>query len=170
MTVAPTTVTGGSGATGTVRFSRATDGALVQLSSNNPAVSVPSETFVGGGASTGAFAITTTAVTAQTVATITARWFGVTKTTRRRRAPAPADTVRIARRWQRGRLTIEATSTDPTRRSSPRSAAVARNRLQRIDRATGWHRNVTTVGPAVGERSRSRLRERFAAHADAATA
>ena len=39
-------VTGGSGATGTVRFTRATDGALVQLSSNHPAVSVPAETFV----------------------------------------------------------------------------------------------------------------------------
>ena len=118
VTVAPTAVTGGSGATGTVRFTRATDGALVQLSSNNAAVSVPAETFVSGGASTGAFAITTAPVTAQTTATITARWFGVTRTTTLTLtpgAPAPADTVRITRaRWQRGRLSIEATSTKAT--------------------------------------------------------
>ena len=118
VTVAPTSVTGGSGATGTVRFTRATDGALVQLASNNPAVSVPAEMFVSGGASTGAFAIATTPVSATTTATITARWFGVTKTTTLTLtpgAPAPADTVRITRaRWQRGRLSIEATSTRPT--------------------------------------------------------
>ena len=78
---------------------------------------MPVETFVSGGASTGAFAITTTAVSAPTTATITARWTGVTKTATlalRPGAPTPADTVRITRaRWQRGRLTIEATSTNP---------------------------------------------------------
>ena len=49
--------------------------------------------------------------------TITARWFGVTRTTSitvRAGAPAQADVVRITRAtWDRGRLRIEATSTNP---------------------------------------------------------
>ena len=118
VSVTPTSVTGGSPATGTVRFTANTNGAVVQLASSNPAVvQVPSETVVSGGAATGAFAVTTSPVASTTTVTITASWFGVTRTTPitiLAGAPAPADVVRITRAsWKQGRLRIEATSTNP---------------------------------------------------------
>jgi hypothetical protein len=118
VSVVPSSLTGGSPATGTVVFTGVTDGALVQLVSGDPAlVQVPFETFVSGGASSGAFAVTTAPVTANTNVTLTANWFGVSRSTTitlRPGAPAPADVVRITKaRWQRGLLTIEATSTNP---------------------------------------------------------
>jgi hypothetical protein len=116
VSVTPASVVGGGGATGTVRFSRAPDGAVVQLSSSNPAVRVPAEAIVPGGSASGAFAVTTSAVTSTTTATITARWFGITKTTTitvTPGAPPAADTVRITKAtWKKGLLTIEATSTN----------------------------------------------------------
>ncbi len=119
VSVTPSTLTGGSAATGTVTFSgTATNGAVVQLSTSNPAlVQVPAETVVNGGAASGAFPVTTAAVTANTTVTITARWFAITRTTTitlTPGAPAPADRVAIRKaRWKQGLLTIEATSTNP---------------------------------------------------------
>lgn len=117
VSVVPNRLTGRSPATGTVRFSGATDGAVVQLSSSNPAVvQVPSETTVDGGKSSGAFPVTTSAVSASTAVTITAKWFNVTRTTTMTVIPgAPAAPDRVAiktARWNRGLLTIEATSTN----------------------------------------------------------
>jgi hypothetical protein len=114
----PSSLTGGSAATGTVTFTGATDGAEVQLASSNPAVlQVPSTVVVNGRASSGAFAISTSAVAATTTVTITARWFGVTRTTTvtvRPGAPAAADRVAIKKAtWKKRLLTIEATSTNP---------------------------------------------------------
>lgn len=114
----PSTVTGGSAATGTVRFSATTDGRVVQLSSANPAVvQVPAEVVVNGGQASGAFPLTTTAVSVATAVVVTARWFGVTRTatmTVNPGAPAPADTVKITKAsWKKGLLKIEATSTNP---------------------------------------------------------
>ncbi|WP_238009546.1 hypothetical protein KZZ52_26900 [Dactylosporangium sp. AC04546] len=118
VSVSPSSLTGGSPATGTVTFTGATDGAVVQLSSSDPTlVQVPSETVVSGGASSGAFAVTTSAVAATTTVTITARWFAVTRTTTitlTPGTPAPADRVAITKaRWKARLLTIEATSTNP---------------------------------------------------------
>lgn len=118
VSVTPMSVVGGGGVTGTVRFSGTPDGAVVQLSSSHPNVaSVPDEAVVPGGSSSGAFAVTTRAVTATTVVTITARWFGVTRTatvTVTPGAPPAADRVTITRaRWDRGLLRIEARSTNP---------------------------------------------------------
>jgi len=114
----PTSLTGGSSATGTVTFTGTTDGADVDLSSSNPAVlQVPPDVVVNGGARSGAFAISTSAVSAPTTVTITARRFGITRTTTvtvSPGAPAPADRVAIKKaRWKAGLLTIEATSTNP---------------------------------------------------------
>lgn len=114
---APTTVTGGSAATGTMRFTGPTDGAVVQLSSVNPAVvRVPADVVVNGGQSSGAFPVNTAAVSATTAVVITARWFGVTRTatmTVTPGAPAPPDTVKIkTASWKKGLLTIEPTSTN----------------------------------------------------------
>jgi hypothetical protein len=118
VSVTPSTLTGGSPATGTIAFSATTDGRVVQLSSSNPAVvQVPAEEVVNGGQSRGFFPVTTSAVGASTTVTITARWFGVTRTTTMTvtpGAPAPPDRVAITKAtWRKGLLTIEATSTNP---------------------------------------------------------
>jgi hypothetical protein len=118
VSVTPSALNGGSSATGTVTFSATTDGRVVQLSSSDPAhVQVPSEAVVNGGASSGAFPVTTSSVSATTTVTITARWFGVTRTTTMTLnpgAPAPPDKVAIkTATWKQGLLTIEATSTNP---------------------------------------------------------
>ena len=118
VSVSPSSLTGGSSATGTVTFTGATNGADVQLSSNDPAhVQVPTDVVVNGGASSGAFGVTTSAVSATTTVTITATWFSVTRTatvTLNPGAPAPPDSVAIKNAtWDAGLLTIEATSTNP---------------------------------------------------------
>jgi hypothetical protein len=117
VSVDPSSLTGGSSATGTVTFTGATNGATVQLSSSDPAVQVPAQAVVNGGASSGAFAVSTSAVSTTTTVTITAAWFGVTRTatvTVTSGAPAPADQVTITNAtWEARLLTIEATSTNP---------------------------------------------------------
>jgi len=119
VSVTPNRVTGGSPATGTVTFSGVTDGAIVQLSTSNPAIGqVPAQTIVNGGATSAAFAVTTSPVTTTASVTITALWTGISRTTTLTvapGAPATADRVTITRaRWKARLLTIEATSTNPT--------------------------------------------------------
>ena len=115
----PTSIVGGQNATGTVRFTgRMTQGAVVQLSSSNPAIArVPQGTVVSANASTSTFNLATSTVPTATSVTITARWFGVTRTatvTVTPGTPPAADVVRITKAtWKRGLLTIEATSTNP---------------------------------------------------------
>jgi hypothetical protein len=78
---------------------------------------VPASVVVPGGASTGAFPVSTSTVSQDTSVTITASWFSVTRTTAltvKPGAPAQTDTVRITKaRWNRGLLEIQATSTNP---------------------------------------------------------
>lgn len=117
VSVIPSTLTGGSPATGTITFTGNTDGANVQLSTSDPAVAqVPDSMVVNGGKAKGAFPVTTAPVTAPTTVTIIANWFAVTRTTTITvipGAPAPADQVRITKaRWKARLLTIEATSTN----------------------------------------------------------
>jgi hypothetical protein len=115
----PTSIVGGQNATGTVRFSAAmTQGAVVQLSSSNPAIAqVPQETVVSANTSTATFNLATSTVTAPTSVTITASWFGVSRTatiTVTAGAPPAADVVRITKgSWKKGLLTIEATGSNP---------------------------------------------------------
>ncbi len=118
VSVIPSTLTGGSPATGTVKFTGVTDGAEVQLSTSNPAlVQVPASTVVNGGQASHAFPVTTKPVTANTTVTITAKWFDLTRTTTITLTPgppAPPDKVAIqTATWKRGLLTIKATSTNP---------------------------------------------------------
>src|SRR3954466_7901365 len=100
VTLNPTSVTGGANSTGTVSFTGTmTQGANVFLTSSNPAVAtVPTETVVNAGRSSGTFNVATKAVTTQTTATITATWIGRTAsaviTVKPGAAPA-ADVVRI---------------------------------------------------------------------------
>ena len=80
--VNPSSVEGGTAAAGTVVMSvGATNGAVVSLSSSNPAVaSVPATTTVAPNGFTGVFTITTSPVTSSTPVTITASYNGATRT------------------------------------------------------------------------------------------
>jgi hypothetical protein len=125
----PTSIAGGQNATGTVRFSAAmTQGAVVQLSSSNPAIAqVPQETVVSANTSSGTFNLATSTVTTATSVTITASWFGVTRTatiTVTAGPPLAADVVKITKAsWKKGLLTIEATGSNPNAILSVFSAA-----------------------------------------------
>ncbi len=83
LTLSPTSVTGGSPSTGTVTLSgRApAGGALVSLSSNNTAAAqAPATVTVPAGATTAAFLMTTSDVSANTSVSISAVYRGVTRT------------------------------------------------------------------------------------------
>jgi hypothetical protein len=81
--VSPSSVTAGTGSTGTVTLTSGAPagGAVVSLtSSNTAAVTVPASVIVAAGATTATFAATTSSVTASTAVTITAGYSGVTRT------------------------------------------------------------------------------------------
>lgn len=83
LVTSPSSVTGGGSVTGAVVLSMAvwSNGFPVALSSNHPAASTPASVTVPQGSQSTVFPITTSSVTAATVATITAVAGGVTKTT-----------------------------------------------------------------------------------------
>ena len=84
LSVSPTSVVGGSGATGTVTLTSAaaSGGLVVTLTSGNAAVaSVPSSITVAPGATTAQFAVTTNSVTTATAVTISATGGGATRNT-----------------------------------------------------------------------------------------
>ena len=74
LTISPSSVTGGQGATGTVTLTAAAPagGIPVNLSSNNSAAGVPVSVTVQQGQTSATFPLTTTPVSSTTVATITA--------------------------------------------------------------------------------------------------
>lgn len=78
----PIAVTGGNSSTGTVSLDgpAGTNGAVVALSSSDPAAGVPSAVTIAPGATSANFAVTTTAVSASASATISATFSGVTVT------------------------------------------------------------------------------------------
>lgn len=82
LTLDPTSVTGTSGSSGTVRIAApATTTTQFVLTSSNPnAASVPSSVQIPQGSTAGGFFISTTAVSAPTVVTISVTGAGVTKT------------------------------------------------------------------------------------------
>ncbi|HEU4836720.1 MAG TPA: hypothetical protein VFS90_19965 [Pyrinomonadaceae bacterium] len=84
VSVSPSSIVGGSTATGTVTLTSGapSGGALVSLTSANPSVAaVPSSVTVPAGASSVTFAVTTSAVTANTGVGITATYSGTSRTT-----------------------------------------------------------------------------------------
>jgi peptidoglycan/xylan/chitin deacetylase (PgdA/CDA1 family) len=83
LSLSPSTVVGGNSVQGTVTLNgpAPSGGALVTLSDNASAVTVPSTATVAEGSTTATFTITTTAVSASTSATVTAVYNGTTKTT-----------------------------------------------------------------------------------------
>jgi hypothetical protein len=83
ISASPNPVVGGSPSTGTVTLTSAAPagGALVSLSSASSAVTVPGSVSVNQGASSATFGITTSVVTTQTLATLSATYNSATKTT-----------------------------------------------------------------------------------------
>ena len=81
VSVNPSSVVGGSSSSGTVTLSAAapSGGALVSLSDNSTATSVPANVTVAAGSTSASFTIATTSVTASTSSTISATWGGVTR-------------------------------------------------------------------------------------------
>ena len=81
MTVSPSSVAGGQSATGTVTLTGAapSSGAVVSLSSGNPAASVPSSVTIPANASSTNFTVSTTPVGSTTAGNITATYLGVSK-------------------------------------------------------------------------------------------
>lgn len=82
VSVNPTSVTGGTSATGTVILSGAAPagGVSVALSSDNGSTTVPNTVNVAGGSNTATFTVGTTAVTSSTSATVTASYGSGSKT------------------------------------------------------------------------------------------
>ena len=76
--LSPSSVNGGSSSTGTVTLTSPapSGGAVVTLSSNNAAATVPASVTVGAGSTTGTFAVATSAVGATTLATISGSYNG----------------------------------------------------------------------------------------------
>ncbi|HZH98962.1 MAG TPA: Ig-like domain-containing protein, partial [Fimbriimonadaceae bacterium] len=83
VTVNPSSVKGGRSATGRVSLSRAhpSQAVLVQLSSGNPAVTVPTAVSVPAGAATADFNVLTSGVSAPLAVTIAATRMAITRTT-----------------------------------------------------------------------------------------
>src|SRR4029077_4174620 len=83
ITLNPGNLTGPANSTGTVTLSAAAPagGAVVMLASNKTAATVPTSVTVAAGATTATFRVNTTTVTAGTIATITATYDGISKST-----------------------------------------------------------------------------------------
>ena len=81
LSISPATVMGGQTATGAVSLTGAApaSGAVVSLTSANPAAAVPGSVTVPAGSSSASFIVTTTTVSAMTAGNITASYSGVNK-------------------------------------------------------------------------------------------
>ncbi|HKB11063.1 MAG TPA: hypothetical protein VKD69_10425, partial [Vicinamibacterales bacterium] len=94
LTISPAMISGGAAAGGIVMLTGQAPpgGATVTLSSDSPAVMPPASVFVNPGSFSTSFSIPTASVTANTIATITASWNGVTTQGRVTLVPQPAPT------------------------------------------------------------------------------
>lgn len=117
LSVSPTTVNGGSAATGKVTLSgTSAQTTTVALSSNNAAASVPAGVLVPAGALSATFAVTTRSVATPTAVTLSASLNATTKTAALTVNPSTAttDAVAIPRAEyisSKRQLRVEATST-----------------------------------------------------------
>jgi hypothetical protein len=97
VSVSPSSVVGGNPTNGTVTLSTAapSGGAVVSLSENSTATSVPASVTVAAGATSAGFTIATTGVTASTSSTISATWGGVTRSAPMMVNPASSPTPAV---------------------------------------------------------------------------
>jgi hypothetical protein len=133
VSVSPASVTGGSGAQGTVTLTGAAPqaGATVSLASNNAAATVPASVTVPSGASSATFAVSTAAVSTSTPVTISAAYNGGTATTTLTVSPAAPPP-------QTATLTVTATGRGGERvTSSPAGISVATGSSGSASFATG---------------------------------
>jgi len=95
ITASPNPVVGGNPSNGSVALTAAAPagGAVVALSSVNPAASLPASVTVPAGASSAAFVINTAVVAISTAGTLSASYGGVTRTTALTVNPAPSATL-----------------------------------------------------------------------------
>ena len=91
----PTSVVGGNSSTGTATLSGAAPrgGAVVTLSDNSSAATVPASVTVPAGATSATFTVTTTTVTSNTTATITGSYGGTSRTAMLTITPASGGTL-----------------------------------------------------------------------------
>lgn len=82
LSLSPVTVQGGTSVTGTVTLTNSPQSgdAVISLSSNNAAAIVPASVTIAGGTTSTTFTVSTTSLTTQQTATITASYAGITKT------------------------------------------------------------------------------------------
>lgn len=82
LSLSPATVQGGTSVTGTVTLTNPpqSGNAVISLSSNNAAAIVPASVTIAGGTTSTTFTVSTTSVTTQQTATITASYAGIAKT------------------------------------------------------------------------------------------
>jgi hypothetical protein len=143
VSVSPQTVTGGSGASGTVRLSGAAPqgGATVTLSSSNTSVaSLPATVTVAGGASAASFSISTSAVSTSTAVTISAGYGGATVTSTLTVSAAPPPP-------QNATLTVTVTGRSGQRvTSSPAGISVATGSSGSASFAVGTSVTLTVAG------------------------
>jgi hypothetical protein len=98
LAVSPTSVIGGSTATGTITLTGPAPaaGALVALSSSTAAVTVPPSVTIGSGVTSMTFQVSTTPVASPTNATLSASYAGTTKTAGLAVAVAPTSTATLS--------------------------------------------------------------------------
>jgi fibro-slime domain-containing protein/RHS repeat-associated protein len=98
LSISPSEVTGGAGATGTVTLAgpAPAGGLTVALASGNPAATVPTSIQIAAGASSATFAVTTVTVASVTDVTITASLGSTTRSTVLRVRPLPPSTEPLA--------------------------------------------------------------------------
>lgn len=150
----PSTITGGQSATGTVNLTGPTPsaGALVSLSSANPAASVPSSITIPANSSSASFTISTTTVTTTTVGNITATYSGASKSaTLTVNPPAPAaissltlspstivggstatGTVTLTKAAPAGGIVVNLTSSNSTRAKVPATVLIPAGAVSKV--------------------------------------
>jgi hypothetical protein len=175
VTVNPSSVIGGQGATGTVTLTSAAPagGAAVTLSSANSAASVPSSVTVVAGATSANFSVTTNSVASTTIGNISANYNGVTKSTTYTVNPQPAaalstlalnpttvrggvksvGTVTLTAAAPSGGFDVNLSSSNPTRASVPTTVKVPAGNLSvsfDVTTTTVNKKTVVTITASAG--------------------
>ena len=150
----PSIITGGQSATGTVNLTgpAPSAGALVSLSSANPAASVPSSITIPANSSSASFTITTTTVTTTTSGNITATYSGASKSaTLTVNPPVPAalssltlspstivggstanGTVTLNKAAPAGGIVVNLTSSNSTRANVPATVLIPAGAVSKV--------------------------------------
>ncbi len=180
VSVAPAIVIGGQSATGTVNLTGAapTEGALVSLSRESLAVSVPASVTVPASATSITFPVTTNAVSVTTVSNISASYDGVAKSTTITVNPQPAaalsalslnptsvrggvtsvGTITLTAPAPAGGLLVNLSSSNPSKATVPPTATVpagSTTKTFNITTASVSRKTVVTISAVHGAVSKT---------------